>query len=81
MITWEVHALVNRYVHLLEKDAICWHSISGGDVDDVTNNKISNWNRSRRSVSSTEDSDHLVVNLVLELEVLSLLHPVTESRD
>jgi len=35
-----VHALVNGDIHLLDKKAISWNSITLLDVDDISNNKV-----------------------------------------
>ena len=75
----EIHALVNLNVHLFNQNAVSWNAISLFEIDDISNNNITNWNLLDGSMSSSVNCNNLVVNLILQFQILSLLNPVAEG--
>ena len=80
-LTGEIQALVHSDVHLLNENTVCRYSITLLDINNISNNKVSNLNRAAGSESSSVNCNSLVVDLIPELEVLSLLDVVTGCRD
>ena len=77
----EVHALVHSDVHFLQEDAISGHSVTLLDVDNITDHEISYRDGLARPEGASVHRDGLAVDLILQLEVLPLLDPITCSSN
>lgn len=76
-----VHALVNGDVHLLNKNAVSWDSVALLNVDDISNDQVSDGDRCAGSMAASVNNDGLVVDFILQFKELSLFDPVTGSRN
>ena len=63
-ILWVIHTLVNRDVHLLNKDAVSRDSVPLLNVDNISNDKVSNFDGLASSIGPPVNSDHLIVDLI-----------------
>lgn len=68
--------MVQSDVHFLQEDAVSWYAVTLLNVNDVANDEVSHSDRLASTEGTSVDSDGLVVDLILELEVLSLLDPI-----
>jgi len=76
---WEVVLLINCDVHLFDQDAISWDSVSLLKIDNISDYNFSDSNLFNCSVSSSVDTNFLVVDFFSELQKLSFFPPVTET--
>lgn len=77
--SWEVNRLVNPHVHFFNNNAIGWNSISHSQLNDVSDHELPDWNLGNCAVSTPVNSYLLVIDLVLQIEVLPLLNPITQG--
>jgi len=78
---WEVVLLIDSDVHLFDQEAISWDSVSLLKINNITNNEFSNWDFFNGSVSTSVDTNFLIVDFFSKLQKLSFFPPVTETCD
>ena len=59
---WEVVLLINSDIHLFNQDAISWDSVSLLKIDNISDYNFSDSNLFNCSVSSSVDTNFLVVD-------------------
>ena len=76
-----VNGLVDDETDLVEQNAVSWHPVSLGQLHDITDNYLLDWNGRGCSISTSVDDDLLVVYLIIELQELLLFDPVAEGTE
>jgi len=79
--TWVVELMINGDVHLFNQDAISWDSVTLLKIDNISDNELGDWNFLNGSISTSVDTNLLVVDFFPELQELSFFLPVTETCD
>jgi hypothetical protein len=79
--TWVVELMINGDVHLFNQDAISWDSVTLLKIDNISDNELGDWNFLNGSISTSVDTNLLVVDFFPEVQEVSFLLPVTETCD
>jgi len=79
MFIWIVESLVYGDVHLFNENAIGGNSVSLVDINNISDHQFLDWDGYSVAISSSVNSNFLGVNLLFELEILSLLDPVADT--
>jgi len=73
--------MINGDVHLFNQDAISWDSVTLLKIDNISDNELGDWDFLNGSISTSVDTNLLVVDFFPELQELSFFLPVTETCD
>ena len=79
--SFEIHLLINGYIHLLKQQAIRWNSVSWLEVNDISNNYIFDGDAVDGTELSSVHCDKLFVYFFLEEKELLLLEVITKTGD
>ena len=72
----EIKALVNSHIHFLDEYTVCRDTVSLLDINNISDNKVSDLDRCARAEGSSINRNILVIDLVLQFEVLGFLDVV-----
>ena len=74
-----VNGFIDNEIQLLNNDAISRHSVTLLNLNYVADNQVTYWNWHCCAKCTSENSYHLIVNLIFNFQMLSLFYVIAES--